>query len=274
VAPGTVGELCVAGDGLASGYVGRPVETAERFPDDPWAGLPGARMYRTGDLARCSRRGELHFLGRVDAQVKVRGYRVEPGEVESVLGEHPAVADAVVVSRSDGPAARLVAYVRLSPSAAVGEDALREYLRARLPEFMVPAAVHVLVDWPRTPSGKIDRLALPDPVTRADHAARFAGPETPLEEALARKWGELLGRGAVGVEQDLFDLGAHSLIVTRFVAWVRVTLGCQIPVRQVFQQPTVRALASAIVDGVADEVRREGADAVLDDVERRCGVAS
>jgi amino acid adenylation domain-containing protein len=272
VSVGAVGELYIAGDCLATGYVNRPIETAKRFVEDPWSGIAGARMYRTGDLGRLSRRGELHFVGRTDDQLKIRGYRVEPGEVEAVLGGHPEVSEAVVVGNGRGGTQRLIAYVKLKSAIERDDLNFRDYLRARLPEFMVPASVHTLAELPRTPSGKIDRAALPNPTSLREIEAAGVGPETPLEAALHRRWTELLRLSSIGVDVDVFNIGAHSLMAVQFVAWLRTTVGRDVSVRQIFEHPTVRGLARSIVDEMVDEIGQDDAGALLDEVERRCGV--
>ncbi len=221
---GAAGELYLAGGGVARGYHASPGPTAERFLPEPFA-VPGGRMYRTLDRARWNPAGELEYLGRADAQVKVRGFRVEPGEVEAVLREHPGVADAVVAVRGDAAGdRRLVAYVVPSgDEAAPDAAALRGWLRGRLPEHMVPAALVRLESLPRTPSGKTDRRALPAPAAGADEDT-YVAPRTPTEERLAAVWAEVLRAGRVGVRDAFFDLGGHSLLATQVVSRVRAGL--------------------------------------------------
>ncbi|HEX2188993.1 MAG TPA: amino acid adenylation domain-containing protein, partial [Longimicrobiaceae bacterium] len=249
---GVPGELYVGGAGVSRGYAGRPELTAERFVPDPF-GAAGRRLYRTGDRVRWSDRGELEFLGRVDAQVKVRGFRIEPGEIEGALRRSEGVADCVVVAREDEPGEqRLVAYV-------VGEadvDALREHLRRALPEYMVPSAFVVLEQLPLTPNGKLDREALPVP----EHAAgadRYVAPRTPTEEVLAEVWSETLRLDRVGVTESFFELGGHSLLATRVISRVRQVFGVEVPLRALFEGPTVAELA-----GRVEEIRRAGAPAL------------
>ncbi|HEX6371571.1 MAG TPA: amino acid adenylation domain-containing protein [Longimicrobium sp.] len=237
-AAGDAGELFIAGEGLARGYLGRPGLTAERFLPDPLADRGGARMYRTGDGVRAAENGVLEFLGRVDHQVKVRGYRVELGEIEAVLGAHPAVRGAAVVA-VDG---RLVAYV-----AAAGEtdaEALRTHLAAQLPEYMVPAAWVFLQALPLTPSGKVDRRALPD--APAASAAPYVEPRTETERALAAIWTDVLGVERVGAEDDFFDLAGHSLAAMQILARVRGTLQAEVPIHVFFQARTLAGLAEAV----------------------------
>jgi natural product biosynthesis luciferase-like monooxygenase protein/amino acid adenylation domain-containing protein/FkbM family methyltransferase len=246
VPPGVPGELHAAGAGLALGYWGRPDLTAERFLPDPFGGL-GERMYRTGDLARLLASGELEFLGRVDRQLKIRGFRVEPDEVETALREHPDVRDAAVGVRPgpDGEL-RLVAWV--AGGVGDGDGDLKAFLRGRLPEFMIPAAVVPLDALPVTANGKLDRAALPDPDwRRPDLAEGYAAPRTATEAALAEIWAGVLGVEHVGVHDDFFALGGHSLAAGRLAARVRADLDADLPVRAVFEAPTVAELA-ALVD--------------------------
>ncbi|GAB1511654.1 amino acid adenylation domain-containing protein [Actinophytocola sp. KF-1] len=235
VPPGVVGELYFAGAPVARGYHERPDLTADRFVDDPF-GAPGERMYRTGDLARWRPDGTLEFLGRADDQVKVRGFRIEPGEIESVLSGHEAVAQCAVVVR-DG---RLVAYV--VPGAATPEPAgLRQYAAARLPDYMVPPAYVVVDRLPRNTNGKLDRAALPAP----DPAALVTGrpPRDRREAVLCGMFAELLGVDGIGIDDDFFSLGGHSLLVGRLIGRIRDHFGVRLGIRTVFEAPTVAKLA-------------------------------
>ncbi|OMC56001.1 hypothetical protein A5747_10420 [Mycobacterium sp. IS-836] len=251
---GVLGELYVAGAGVARGYRGRAALTATRFVACPFvdAETPGIRMYRTGDVGRWTAHGELEFVGRADQQVKIRGFRVEPGEVEAVLAAHPAVAHAVVIARSAPHAAddvadtHLVGYVVLkSPAADPGAPAalaadIRRYAATRLPEFMVPAAVMVLSALPLTAHGKLDRRALPAPEFVSE--AAYRGPRDPREEVLATLFAEVLGTDRVGIDDGFFALGGHSLSATRLVARIRTELGIEIPIRAIFDAPTIAQL--------------------------------
>ncbi|MEA2694421.1 MAG: hypothetical protein QOJ16_3808 [Acidobacteriota bacterium] len=250
VPPGVVGELYIGGAGLARGYRGHPERTAERFVPEPIGdgAEPGARLYRTGDLARHLAGGRgLEVLGRIDHQVKVRGFRIEMGEVEAALSVHPAVRQAVVVTRRD-PAGgdRLVAYVVLSGTAGRGADAgvLRDFLAGRLPGPFVPAAFVVLDRLPLTANGKIDRRALPTPEPAAAEGKRR--PATPAEELVAGIWEEVLGIEAVGRDDSFFELGGHSLLATQVLSRVRRSLAVELPVRALFEAPTVAALAARV----------------------------
>jgi amino acid adenylation domain-containing protein len=248
---GVPGELYVAGPGVTRGYLGRPGLTAARFLPDPFGGEPGARLYRTGDRVRWRPDGTLEFLGRLDEQVKVRGFRIEPGEIEARLAEHPAVREAVVLVREDAPGdRRLVAYV--VGDAAAGADVLRAHLSERLPEYMVPSAFMVLESLPLTPNGKLDRRALPAP-DFASAQGRYVAPRTPVEEVLAESWAEVLRVERVGVEESFFALGGHSLLATRVVSRIREVFGVEVPLRALFEGPTVASLA-----GRVEEMRRAG----------------
>ncbi|WP_225821729.1 amino acid adenylation domain-containing protein [Streptomyces naphthomycinicus] len=250
VPDGEAGEICLTGTGLARGYLGRPALTAARFVPDPFA-ADGARLYRTGDLARRRPDGTLAYLGRLDDQIKLRGFRIEPGEIEAVLARHPLVAGSVVVRRDDVPAApALVAYCRNEPSARqrADEEDLDAWVRRHLPDHMVPAAYVVLDSFPLNASGKVDRAALPRPEPRtsgaSDRTAAHVAPTGPYEELVARAWCEVLGVAEVGADEDFFRIGGNSLLAIRVAARVRRATGLAIPMSTVFANSRLRALAA------------------------------
>ena len=274
---GVVGEVFIAGRGVARGYHGQPQLTARAFRPDPWAGAPGARMYRTGDLGRWRESGGLELIGRTDHQVKIRGFRIECGEIEAVLRAHRDVRQAAVVTAARAGEPVLVAYIvprRGSAAAQPGADLpgiLRPHLRAALPDYMVPALVVAMPALPLTPNAKVDRAALPAPAAGA--AAAAAGrvePRDQVEATLARIWADLVEAAApVGVHDDLFALGGHSLTVTRFVVRVAGAFGVTLPVHAVFATPTIAELAEAVAAdpdfGRGDESsRRPGLDSLSD----------
>ncbi len=248
---GVAGELLIGGMGVTRGYLGRPALTAERFVPDPFSAVPGARLYRTGDRVRWSASGTVEFLGRTDFQVKIRGFRIEPGEIEARLREHPAVRQAVVLAREDAPGEkRLVAYVVGDADA----EALRAHLAASLPAYMVPAAYVPLEALPLTPTGKLDRGALPAP---GDAAYARRGDEPPLgrtEEALAEIWSAVLGVEAVGRRDHFFDLGGHSLRAVRVISRVREALGAEVPLEELFARPVLADFALGVERAVRSEM--------------------
>ncbi|HYU33064.1 MAG TPA: amino acid adenylation domain-containing protein [Thermoanaerobaculia bacterium] len=247
--PGARGELFIGGDGLARGYIGRPDLTAERFVPDPFCGA-GGRLYRTGDLVFRRPAGALDFLGRSDHQVKIRGYRIELGEIEAVLASHPAVRECAVVVREDVPGSRLlVAYV-------AGEAAdLHGFLDARLPEYMVPSAFVALEALPLTANGKVDRRALPAPERQADSAAHVA-PRDAMEERLAAIWREVLRLDQIGIHESFFAVGGHSLLATQVITRVRAELGVELPLRRLFEAPTIAQLARLLRQADPEADRR------------------
>jgi amino acid adenylation domain-containing protein len=244
---GVPGELLVGGAGVARGYAGRPALTAERFVADPFAG-DGSRAYRTGDRARWLPDGQLEFLGRADDQVKVRGFRIEPGEVEAVLAAHPAVRDAVVTAFGPDGDRRLAAYlVPAGPGEGLPPVAdLRAFAGDRLPAFMVPAVFVELAALPVTATGKLDRAALPEPEPGRTGLDRWEEPAGPAEELIAGIWSQVLGVDRVGALDDFLELGGHSLLATQVVSRMRAVFGVEIPLAAVFDRPTVRALAALV----------------------------
>jgi amino acid adenylation domain-containing protein len=248
---GVPGELYIAGDCLARGYAGHSDWTAERFLPDPYSVMPGARMYRSGDIAQLRPGGEIEFLGRADNQVKIRGYRVEIGEVETVLANHPSVDQAAVWVKIDPVGTRsLVACYTAAAGHMVSEPhVLRAYCRSLLPEYMVPSGFVLVDSLPLTQSGKLDRAQLPVVHEAADLPNRAtAAPQTPNEKMLAAIWADILPRGQFGIHDNFFDLGGHSLMATRMVSRIRAEFGLELPLRAVFEQPTVAALAEQIFE--------------------------
>ncbi|HEX5542762.1 MAG TPA: amino acid adenylation domain-containing protein [Micromonospora sp.] len=264
---GVIGELHIGGLGVARGYHERPGLTAASFRPDPFSSRPGARLYATGDLARSLADGRLEYVGRSDHQVKVRGYRIELGEIEAALREQPEVRDAVVNTwRAGDEDVRLVAYVVPTDDparAAALWPRLRPALARRLPEYMLPAALTVLDRLPRTASGKIDRRALPEPDWRNNGAAATpAPPRNETEERLTALWCDVLGRAEVGIHDNFFALGGHSLTATRMIARIRATFGTELALRSFFAAPTIAELADLIVHEAVDPAERAVVDRI------------
>ena len=258
---GVAGELYIGGAGVTPGYLNQPAETAVRFVADPFNAEAGARLYRTGDIVRMLRDGSIEFLGRIDNQIKVRGFRVELGEIEAVLATHPALQQAVVVgSPANAPAGlpaaalasaeRLVAYLVAKSGKPPTADELRNFLRQHLPDYMIPSVFVSLKVLPLTPNGKVDRAALPAPDdSRPDLQKVFIAPRNHTEQEVADIWATLLKVDDVGVHDNFFDLGGHSLLATQVVSRMR-------PLRSLFESPTVAALAERIDTARMDDTTR------------------
>src|SRR5207302_7296501 len=256
---GVAGELYIGGDGLARGYLNRPELTAERFVPSPFVGHSsaktntntnsesGQRLYRTGDKVRWLADGNLEFLGRLDQQVKIRGFRIELGEIEAALQEHGGVRQAVVIAREDEPGdKRLVAYVVADTAATeLKSSELREQLKSRLPEYMVPATYVQMEELPLTPNGKLDRKRLPRP-EQTEAGNEYQGPRTAEEEILCGIWEQVLKVERVGVEDNFFELGGHSLLATQVISRVREAFAVELPLRVLFEQPTVGGMAEEL----------------------------
>nr|QEO74845.1 condensation domain-containing protein [uncultured bacterium] len=251
---GVYGELLIGGDGLADGYLHHPALTAERFVPDPFAVKPGARLYRTGDLARYLDGDRIEFAGRLDHQVKVRGYRIELGEIETALAEHPSVGEAVVLAQpSASGEQRLAAYLIAAEAEPPSAAELRAHLKERLPDYMIPAGFFFLESWPLTPNGKIDRKALPAARhmnVDGDETSAEAASRNPVEELLAGIWSEVLELPQVSAADNFFELGGHSLSATRVASRLRAAFGVDLPLRRLFQSPTLRELARAVEEAM------------------------
>ena len=250
--PGVPGELFIGGAGVARGYVGAPARTAERFVPDPF-GAPGGRLYRTGDLCRFHPDGSLEFLGRVDDQVKVRGYRVEPGEIEGVLAEHPDVESAVVVLHGSGQEARLVAYVVTHADPAPAHEELTAHARRHLPDYMLPGLFIPLERLPLNRHGKLDRAALPDPDDASSAEQTFVAPRNDLEEGVAEVWEEVLG-AEIGVRHNFFQAGGNSLLAVRVISGLKEMFDVEIALRELFDRPTVEELAEVLEERIRADV--------------------
>src|SRR6185369_2182161 len=258
---GVAGELYLGGLGLGRGYQGGPALTAEKFVPHPFSGAAGARLYQTGDRVRYSAAGQLEFLGRMDQQLKLRGYRIEPGEIETALRAHAGVEQALVLLREAGAEPpRLVAYVQPSGAQKVSGSELRGLLQQQLPAYMVPSALVLLEQLPRTASGKVDRAALPEPGQFQSES--FVAPRNPLEELVAEIWSQVLKLPQVGVADNFFHLGGHSLLATQVISRVREVFGVEVSLRAFFESATVAGLCSQI------DLRRGGQAVQFPAIER------
>jgi amino acid adenylation domain-containing protein len=266
---GIVGEIYIGGDGVARGYLNGSELTAEKFIPNPFSDQPGARLYKTGDLARYLADGNIEFLGRIDRQVKIRGYRIELGEIEAVLSQHSTVREAVVLAREDSPGdRRLVVYVVAAPGSVPSVTELRRFLQQKLPEYMVPS-VFVFVDaLPLTHNGKLDRKALPAPDTsRPELEGTYTAPRTPTEKMLAKIWAEVLKIDKIGIHDNFFNLGGHSLLATQVMSRIRDAFQIDIPLRALFEQPTVEELAIATMRFSGERISEKELSGILDDLE-------
>jgi amino acid adenylation domain-containing protein len=250
VPAGIPGELFIGGDGLSPGYLNRPELTAEKFINDPFSTVPGSRLYRTGDLARYLPDGNIEFIGRLDLQVKVRGFRIEPGEIETILCQHPRVSEAVVVAREDQPGEkRLAAYVVLKEKAFMPPEEMRGFLKEKLPEYLIPSFFMFPDKLPLTPNGKIDRKALTNgDIFRDVHENEYLQPETPAEKVLAGIWQEVLATDRIGVNDNFFELGGHSLKIFKVFSRIEQELGRKLQPSVLFKCPTIKGLAAFITN--------------------------
>jgi amino acid adenylation domain-containing protein len=266
---GVSGELYIGGSGLARGYLNQPDRTAESFVPHPFSQEPGARLYKSGDLARYLPNGELEYLGRRDQQVKVRGYRIELGEIETCLRQHPQVREAVVVTiEAEPPVSQLIAYLVAADGEVVSASNVRRFVQDRLPDYMLPAAFVLLDRLPLMPSGKVDRRALPRP--QAQHLLTdqaYAPPRTPIEQALAELWGSLLNLPRVGIHDNFFEVGGHSLLVTQLIARANELFQVTLPIRALFEQPTIAQLAELITNQQLEEVEADALAQLLAQIE-------
>ncbi len=254
---GVPGELYIGGACLAHGYLNRPALTAERFIPHPFSDQPGARLYKTGDLARYLKDGNIEFIGRNDFQVKIRGMRIELGEIEATLRQHETVNEVVVTLRQDASGEkRLAAYVIANPGCDIETKQLRDYLRGKLPEYMLPSALVTLTAFPLTVSGKIDRLALPAPEIDLETEEGYVAPRSALEEVLATIFAEVLKLERIDVRDNFFDLGGHSLSATQIVSRIREVFRVELPVRKIFEQPAVEGLAQALLEDQGEWIER------------------
>jgi len=253
---GELGELYIGGAGVGKGYLNRPELNAERFIPNPFSDEPAARLYKTGDLARFLPDGQIAFMGRTDHQIKIRGYRIEPDEIMSVLNGHSAIQTSVVVAREDTPGdKRLVAYIVVVPEIDVTAGSLRETLARHLPDYMIPVAFVVLEALPLTPNSKVDRAVLPAPDTSNTLLDEItAAPNTPIEKRLVEIVAPLLGLGQIGVDDNFFLLGGSSLMGTQVIMQVTDSFGVDLPLRTLFEAPTIRQLSIEIEQGILDKI--------------------
>ncbi|WP_332961113.1 amino acid adenylation domain-containing protein [Microcoleus sp. AR_TQ3_B6] len=247
VGVGVAGELYIGGHGLAGGYLNRPDLTSEKFIPNPFNDQPGSRLYKTGDEARYLSDGNIEYLGRIDNQVKIRGFRIELGEIEAAIAEYPGVRETAVIAREDVPDQKyLAAYIVPNHSYAIATSELRGFLKQKLPDYMIPGVFVVLDALPLTPNGKVDRRALPAPEFQPELQQSLLAPRTPIEEMLTSIWADVLRIEVVGVHHNFFELGGHSLLATQVISRVRDTLAVELPLRSLFEAPTIAELASRV----------------------------
>ncbi|HEY9830739.1 MAG TPA: amino acid adenylation domain-containing protein [Stenomitos sp.] len=255
---GVPGELHIGGTGLARGYLGRKEVTAEKFIPNPFTNEASARLYKTGDLVRYNRDGSIEFLGRIDNQVKIRGFRIELGEIEAAIAQHPAVRETVVVAREDVPNRKyLAAYIVPNQSEAISTGNLHGFLSEKLPDYMIPGAFVMLDALPLTPNGKVDRRALRAPELHLELEASFVAPRTPIEEMLASIWASVLSIELVGVHHNFFELGGHSLLATQVISRVRDTFAIELPLRSLFEAPTIAEFALIVENALSNGQSQE-----------------
>ncbi|MDZ7959074.1 MAG: amino acid adenylation domain-containing protein [Aulosira sp. DedQUE10] len=256
---GVPGELYIGGKGVARGYFNRPDLTAQKFIPNPFSNEPGERLYKTGDLVSHRSDGTLEFLGRIDNQVKLRGFRIELEEIEAALSQHPDVNESAVIVREDIPGEqRLVAYIVLNQDSSFSINQLREFLKAKLPEYMVPSVFVPLKVLPLTNNGKIDRKALPTPdKVRPEQAGLFVAPRNSTEKQLTQIWAEILRLDRIGIYDNFFDLGGHSLLATQLISRIRDTFQAELVVKNIFEAPTVADLAALITQKLAEQADEE-----------------
>jgi acyl carrier protein len=259
---GVAGELFIGGVAVGLGYLNRPELTAQRFVRDPFSEVPGARLYRTGDLGRYRPDGTIEFLGRIDHQVKVRGFRIELGEVESALAQCPVVREAVVVAREGAVGSELVAYVVARAGVEPSAGELRRFLGELLPDYMIPSRFVVVDRVPLSPNGKVDRRALPAPSEQRPPGGTYVPARSPVEAQLAGLWSEVLSVERVGIEDNFFELGGHSLMATQLMARIRAAWSVELPLRQLFETPTVSGQATAIEAALLAEIEQLSDDDV------------
>ena len=266
---GVAGELYIGGDGIAREYLSRPELTAEKFVPHPYSTEPGARLYRTGDLVRILGDGNIDFLKRMDHQVKIRGFRVELGEIEAALDEYWAITESVVIDRNDLPGGtKLIAYIVPEEGVEPTTAELHSFLKDKIPSYMIPSVFVTLTAIPLTPNGKVNRRELPVPdLTEDDSSENFVAPRTPLEETLAGIWRETLGVSQVGVESNFFDLGGHSLLATRVVSQIRERFGIELPLRVLFESPTIAGLAQHLESAQSKDTQLSRILSMLENVE-------